>query len=1240
MTTFQFPIISGNPFSIQDPFKTSPPKNPSLTPLSPSTIENRIEPVELEDLVYSYPDVHNRNIQRIFTSKKEFQELSASLTQESVNRGEFLKHQLLTKRMLYAIDHLLIMSRTGTGKTGAVIAPSESYKKAVLSAIIEYSQTHADSAGNSLTKKKSYQELLQKGIFDHASSYLKGETISITKVYYLVKNKLLIDEISREITEVLTVEDEYHTKHVRESKSKHIEELRLKAELGKFYQIMTYTSFVKEVLGIDPKKKIERTDFDLNRISDEYIKGKYSGCMFIVDEVDSLRFEGEDISIELETEKSKIRQRSEETYRSLEFAYKLIHRIFHTALRTKQVLMTATPMADKPNEIAYVMNLILPMNNQIKFNPDEYKHLTYEQMEPFFRGRVSYVREPDGQVDVFYNGAPLNKKVQGHDSQTKTVRLPMYNYVGAYQNPITKENIPIIGQDNVYNNILNSSSNRQTNAFKVRMREISNFTFPDGSVGKGSFKKYIRQAVGRKHDYEAYNGLDVILSDSTPDKVWISTLSHKFSYIFNEVDRSWNTNSLGSSYIFSPLVKNGSIPLSLVFKYQGYQNFLETESIFQRDREGKPIIINGMRSIKPEFQAGIKRYALITADTPKTIRTAILEAFNSPENVYGKIIKVIILSPFGKVGINLKNVSQIFLLSPWWNRTFDYQAISRAIRVLGHIDILNILRSYNKERFIVNVYMLESSRFNGEDAIDNQLYLISEEKDRNIKRFERFMRRSALDCHIHRQLNQRLDDQGISTDKDGSAICDYQSCTYECFKSDPDEIDYTSYDVIYSSEIVEQIIDKIRFFFRKESSYSLNNFYKLFLKHDGKLQYNLKHIVTAISKIINERIIIRDAAGFSKYLFQDGDFLYLRTEYPTNIIPKKGVFSMSIYDEGFMGSMGINLKKYISNIQLPTQQKIIEQILYTVNSPDEVQKLLNSLNNEGLANLIEFLIIEDIKGNVKNNLKYEWILGQYKNNIFKFGNSEVISQELDLKVMEYRQTLGKQGLVNINRYILIYAHIIYGIRHGETEHGKNAQKFQPVDRIRILRQNYTPSNLVQWDTEWRDADEIELKVFNDEIINTKKEEYAEIKEQKPLYGILERSTNKIKLAGNFRQLKTKLKNTKEEIKGRVCTSINVPELIPISVYLGLRPKTRPYIDPNTPINYMINYIENSPRMRDDYKILFAYFDKESNKEQVAPYYYEWILARQAKSGKNFETVPEFCVNIQREMGNKDLIKYE
>ena len=67
---------------------------------------------------------------------------------------------------------------------------------------------------------------------------------------------------------------------------------------------------------------------------------------------------------------------------------------------------------------------------------------------------------------------------------------------------------------------------------------------------------------------------------------------------------------------------------------------------------------------------------------PKTIVEQITE--KSPNNYYGEIIKIFMITAAGDEGISLENVRHVHITEPYWHPVRTEQVIGRARRICSH----------------------------------------------------------------------------------------------------------------------------------------------------------------------------------------------------------------------------------------------------------------------------------------------------------------------------------------------------------------------------------------------------------------------------------------------------------------------------------------------------------------------------------------------------------------------------
>jgi hypothetical protein len=443
-------------------------------PQAPATVgENAIvevQNIQLDDLLAVYPNQSTPGIQTIITRKKEFNEL-ASFPQEAPpsERGKYFKHQLYVQRLLRALDDQILIHETGTGKTCSVAAFTE----------------------------WAYDQWQQK----------KG---NIKRVFVLVKGPVQKNEFKNQMTCRCSRPDRYETINVRTSNTEKQQKTNVTLAIKKWYNVRAYRAFSNMITREYP----DTPEGDARIVED------FSDCVFWIDEAHNLRIS----SVLAGDGKVKNRQ------------YDQIHRVMHLIQRSKRIISTATPMVNTIWEIIPLMNLILPRDGVLPEGYDywnrspleisvlfptlpadvDYKRapaafmaplfkgqmprdldltqITLERIEPYFRGRISYVRALDtGAVSVFVSndigsthlGRPYPIGNEIYYLQTRLFGSAMTNL----------QNFGTAG---------GGGGGGMNQARKVSDRllrdevQASNFVYPDGWWGSGQTEEERREAKTRR----------------------------------------------------------------------------------------------------------------------------------------------------------------------------------------------------------------------------------------------------------------------------------------------------------------------------------------------------------------------------------------------------------------------------------------------------------------------------------------------------------------------------------------------------------------------------------------------------------------------------------------------------------------------------------------------------------------------------------------------------------------------
>jgi superfamily II DNA or RNA helicase len=262
----------------------------------------------------------------------------------------------------------------------------------------------------------------------------------------------------------------------------------------------------------------------------------------------------------------------------------------------------------------------------------------------------------------------------------------------------------------------------------------------------------------------------------------------------------------------------------------------------------------------------------------KSIISKIIDIFNDPRNIYGEYLKVIIGSNIIGEGISFYHVRQFYLLTPFWNNTETEQAIGRVLRTFSHDQLKPEERTLDIYRLAAIPSNTTSKETNENNSIDLLMYMRSEDKDINIKKIERIMKQSSVDCYLNRMRN-------ILKEEDGSKSCDYTVCNYDCFNVSEDikelekeNIIYDTYNLFYADDIIFKIKDIIKDLFRIKSSYDFQELFNYLNNLDIEpvlLLRGLKDIIykSNIFRLISDKIYGPTCSYFRFAFFQFKPFL-------------------------------------------------------------------------------------------------------------------------------------------------------------------------------------------------------------------------------------------------------------------------------------------------------------------------------------------------------------------------------
>ena len=720
---------------------------------------------------------------------------------------------------------------------------------------------------------------------------------------------------------------------------------RTKVKLSEFYNFSTFETFASKI-----QKNLD------------YMSKSYSNHIIIIDEIHNIRL-----------------QDANKTGSKLKI-YDQFYNFLHKVEGSKILLMSGTPMKDNVEELSSVMNLILPESERL---PSGKKFLTkyFDKESPYlYSPKSEYVSE---LKDIFHGKVSFLSSMKNTDVQKEFIGTQNFgklqhlivnpNTMSKFQNKIyqkalkedlkSPESSGPVSEDAAY--LLSKESSEKSGVYS-KSRQASLFVYPDGSYGSVGFKKYIKFVKSTD---------DVIGKRSELGVTGLSQQSGRKTHIMsNDLIKELRGNNIKST--ISNISKYSCTYAQSVSRVLTAKRDKKNMFVYNELVEGSGMILFSLLLELVGFKITLSvpkgkadRYFIINDNMSPYLVNKIIDFFNSPENMYGEYIRVIIGSRKIGEGYSFSNIQIEDIHTPWFNYSQTYQAIARGLRFKSHDSLIQARQQEGIfDPINVEIYQYVAMPIDTEKtmSIDLNMYEISELKDISIKRVERIMKEAAFDCALNYARNN-------AHDEDGTRECDYMRCEYKCDGVSTELInsrilesqDYSTFQLFYDSHVIEKLIGHIIEFFSQRFSAYMNEI----VAHVLKISYFTRfQILTALRKIISNSIEIVDMYGFLRILKEDMNIYYL-----TSNLEFSKSFSTSWYTQNPYIKTSKSYDEEVLNIVNSKFNYIIKK-LFTSKNSNEIKSLWSQFDIETQEMILEFSIIAQKQKLTKNKIAREIII--------------------------------------------------------------------------------------------------------------------------------------------------------------------------------------------------------------------------------------------------------------------------
>lgn len=380
--------------------------------------------------------------------------------------------------------------------------------------------------------------------------------------------------------------------------------------------------------------------------------------------------------------------------------YNVLYDTIHAApANLRVVLLSATPMFDKPVEIALTMNLLrLPkefptgrdfdkmfIKTKKRKNKIIYDAKNLDLYKSMIKGFVSYYR--GAPPYVFPETKIRYVKCEMSDFQYRSYLTVLQSEFKSSNSKENKKKLKAFKKGNIL---------KLPNNFFIGTRIISNIAFPNKGINEEGF--------------DSFKGRHLKMENLMDYSIKFYTILRKIKY------------STGPVFVYSNFKEYGGIKSFVkVLEYHGYKNYAKHKD-------------------------GRRRFSIWSGNEKQSLRDEIKAVFNQPNNWNGSKIKIFIASSAAKEGISLKNMRQVHILEPYWNRSLIKQVIGRSVRYCSH-------KGVPEENRNVKIFIYLAVHPDERITIDQHIQKMALRKNNLIEQFEMATKEAAIDCTLFKNAN-------------------------------------------------------------------------------------------------------------------------------------------------------------------------------------------------------------------------------------------------------------------------------------------------------------------------------------------------------------------------------------------------------------------------------------------------------------------------------------------------------
>ena len=243
--------------------------------------------------------------------------------------------------------------------------------------------------------------------------------------------------------------------------------------------------------------------------------------------------------------------------------------------------------------------------------------------------------------------------------------------------------------------------------------------------------------------------------------------SPKFAQMYEDIETSPGSVLVYSQFrmveglgIFKEVLnRQGYVEINIV-NNEDFGYILDDMDVFDKKYDNKRYVVFNSDRIKTNILMNI--FNGNSKALPKNIQEQLKLVHIDTEQLYGKIVKVMMITQSGAEGISLKNVRRVLITEYFWNSVRIDQVIGRAVRTCSHkslpdkdqnVQVFTYLMNFTRKQLNENPTLRSKDK---EITTDKHIYNIAKSKEGLINSFLKMLKAASLDCIIQSDVNNPL----------------------------------------------------------------------------------------------------------------------------------------------------------------------------------------------------------------------------------------------------------------------------------------------------------------------------------------------------------------------------------------------------------------------------------------------------------------------------------------------------